>query len=247
MILVANGCSHTAGAELEYPSQGHCYEKAWPVHLAKLFGYEDVVNLSESGASNHRVLRTTIEFIYQLIREQKNLKDYAFIINWPGIFRMEVYLPESEDAFDNGWIPILTANDEIYKKSFPKPLYNYYKGWTVYNDYHSLSVDSYMYKICLQNILSRFGCKFLFWEASNSALSSSQETACYRMLLNKNNFPTFGNKDYSFTSLCYRSNQNISKHSVDSGYNSHYDEDAQEWFAKFIYRYITKKTNLGFV
>ena len=117
----------------------------------------------------------------------------------------------------------------------------------MYNVYHSLSVDSYMHVICLQNILSRFGCKFLFWEASNSALSNSQETACYRMLINKNNFPTFRDNDYSYTSLCYRSNQNISKYSVDSGYNSHYDEDAQEWFAKFIYRYITKKTKLGFV
>ena len=26
-----------------------------------------------------------------------------------------------------------------------------------------------------------------------------------------------------------------------------YYEDAQKWFAKFIYRYITKKTKLGFV
>ena len=34
MILFANGCSHTAGAEIEYAQQGQCYEKAWPFRLA---------------------------------------------------------------------------------------------------------------------------------------------------------------------------------------------------------------------
>ena len=48
MILVSNGCSHTAGAELEYASQGECYEKAWPKYLADSLGYEHI-NLSMSG------------------------------------------------------------------------------------------------------------------------------------------------------------------------------------------------------
>ena len=55
MKLVANGCSHTSGAEIEYASQNKCHDKAWPKHLANLLGY-DHVNLSMSGASSHRVI-----------------------------------------------------------------------------------------------------------------------------------------------------------------------------------------------
>ena len=62
MHLVANGCSHTAGAEIEFPMQGKCYDKAWPKHLADLWGY-DYTNLSISGGSQKRIIRTTIEFI----------------------------------------------------------------------------------------------------------------------------------------------------------------------------------------
>ena len=47
MFLLANGCSHTAGAEIEYPRQPRCYHKAWPKHLADLFNCEHE-NLSNS-------------------------------------------------------------------------------------------------------------------------------------------------------------------------------------------------------
>ena len=38
MILVTNGCSHTCGAEMTYPTERACYEKAWPKYLADLIG-----------------------------------------------------------------------------------------------------------------------------------------------------------------------------------------------------------------
>ena len=62
MILIANGCSHTAGAELEDPMQGECYEKALPNPLAGLFDFDDVKNFAISGAYSDRIVRTTIEY-----------------------------------------------------------------------------------------------------------------------------------------------------------------------------------------
>ena len=44
---------------MEYPSQSKCYDKAWPKHLDDKLGYQHV-NLSDSGASSHRVVRTTM-------------------------------------------------------------------------------------------------------------------------------------------------------------------------------------------
>ena len=60
MLLIANGCSHTAGAEIDEPRQGESYEKAWPAHLAKRWEC-DHINLAISGASQARVIRTTFE------------------------------------------------------------------------------------------------------------------------------------------------------------------------------------------
>jgi len=44
ITLLANGCSHTAGAEIRYPLQDKCYINAWPRWLADDMGW-DWVNL----------------------------------------------------------------------------------------------------------------------------------------------------------------------------------------------------------
>jgi len=94
MLLFSNGCSHTAGAELEYPQQGECYDKAWPKHLADSLGY-DHINLSMSGASTNRIVRTTYEFIYNWIKQGKSIKDLLIVIMWSGIYRTEIYVEET--------------------------------------------------------------------------------------------------------------------------------------------------------
>ncbi len=37
-LLIANGCSHTAGAEIEYEMQGECYNRAWPKKFGDSLG-----------------------------------------------------------------------------------------------------------------------------------------------------------------------------------------------------------------
>ena len=71
MILVANGCSHTCGAEIESPGQRSCYEKAWPIHLANHLDM-DCLNLADSGASAHRVVRTTMRYVIDSFLKKKN-------------------------------------------------------------------------------------------------------------------------------------------------------------------------------
>ena len=79
MLLVSNGCSHTSGAELEHPQQGECYNKAWPRHLADSLGVNHI-NISMAGASTHRIIRTTYEFIYDWVKQRKDTKELLFII-----------------------------------------------------------------------------------------------------------------------------------------------------------------------
>ena len=70
MILVANGCSHTAGGEITQPLERACYEKAWPKHLSDMIGCNHI-NLADSGASAHRIVRTTLRYIINNF-QQKN-------------------------------------------------------------------------------------------------------------------------------------------------------------------------------
>ena len=116
MILVANGCSHTCGAEIESPGQRACYEKAWPKYLADLLNF-DHVNLADSGASAHRVVRTTVRYIIDSFAKKKKLDDHYFVIMWPGIYRDEIRLFENPTShekrlfYDDGWLSLMIGND----------------------------------------------------------------------------------------------------------------------------------------
>lgn len=76
MILYANGCSMTYGAELrEDPATHMCLDDAyrekhsWPGVLGELLGADRVVNDAISGGSNDRILRTTMQSVSRLLRE----------------------------------------------------------------------------------------------------------------------------------------------------------------------------------
>ena len=244
MILVANGCSHTAGAEIEEPLQGECYERAWPKYLGNLIGCESV-NLAMSGASNHRVVRTTIEFLHSYISsENSNVKDLFFVILWPGMFRTEIHNPEgfadSGMYFDGGWCPLVVGNDDCYKEQLDFASYNYYKSWvTTHDRYHNI-IDFYLNVLTLQNLFKFYGVNYLFWNAANSGLQDEKSFEAYKIHIDQKRYPKLFSTQYSYTSLCHASGQNIAEGSVQSGFNSHYDEEGHEWFASFLFKYMTK-------
>jgi len=245
MILVSNGCSHTAGAELEYACQGECYDKAWPKHLADSLCY-DHINLSMSGASTNRILRTTYEFIYDYIKKGNSIKHIFVVILWSGIYRTEIYLEESRDFnFDSNWAPIVVGNDDRYKKQFSPSLYYYYKSWTANMTPYQASCEFYIAVTNLQNLLHRYGIKYLFMDAANSGIyTRGTRLDPYRVHIDKRYYEGLDQDQNCYTTLCNINGQKISKYSVDSGFNSHYDEDAQIWFAKYIEKIIQKRNIL---
>lgn len=234
MILVSNGCSHTAGAEIEFEQQGTCYHKAWPHHLASLLNF-DSVNLSQSGASADRVVRTTIEyFLKQKSDKNFNPSTYFCVVMWPGLYRTELF----NGGFDAGWQPLVVGNDESYKKQMDTFSYTYYKSWTIFAKPHPQTL-SYLHNIMLlQYFLVTNRIRYLFWSASNSAPHTNGYLELYKFQISKKRYPFLYNTDYSFTKLCHDNNQNISEFSKLSGFNSHYDENAQKWFAKYLSNYI---------
>ena len=127
MILLANGCSHTSGGQMEYLAQDYCYSKAWPQHLANKLNF-NCKNIAISGASNKRILRTTITTIGELFLQKVEPKDIFVVILWRGSYRTEVYQRKFNDIDPwYGWLPLTAGNAANYKKYYPKAVYKYYQ------------------------------------------------------------------------------------------------------------------------
>lgn len=240
MIIIANGCSHTAGAEIEFEMQGQCYEKAWPYHLSNEFGY-DSVNLSFSGASADRVVRTTIEYFLKKQSEADfDPKEYFVVIAWPGLYRTEI----NNGGFDGGWQPLVVGNDKAYKKQLDTFSYGYYKAWTIFAKDQPQTISYYHNILLLQYFLVSNKIKYLFWSASSTTPYSMDYLELYQNQIYKKRFPFLMDQAYSFTRLCHNNGQKISEFSQLSGFNSHYDENAHKWFASYLYNYIQENNLL---
>lgn len=248
MILVANGCSHTAGAELDYPGQRRCYNKAWPKHLSDMLDYEHV-NLSDSGASGHRVVRTTIRYILDQFSASNNLSDHLFIINWPGAYRTELRrLPDGTHDenvlfYDDNWLPLIVGNDQSYKNSFTKRLYTYYKSWVTTTEPIKARMDYIQDILFLQNFFLIYKIKFLFWSASYVDITHQhKELQGYKSLVHKKTFPYLNDVGFSYNVLLKNNDQKFSDSSIKSGFASHFDENAQRWFATYLHSYLAKSS-----
>ena len=114
MILYANGCSWTAGLELEYeeelfnewlktqPEQYNMYDfynqYNWPTYLGKQLDADTVINDAVGGGSNQRMIRTTLNYINSLTEEQR--KDVIVVLCWTSAERNEIYI---DDPVIKGW------------------------------------------------------------------------------------------------------------------------------------------------
>lgn len=236
MLLIANGCSHTAGAEIEHENQSHCYSRAWPKLLADRLGFKHL-NLSFSGASCERVVRTTIKRLH-FLKQQPNFdpNDIFFIIMWPDIWRYEIFAThENEKGFyDDYWCPLVSGNDEVFKKHLSKSAYVFYKSWMMRINQYQESVRWYNNIILLQNIFVSHKVKYLFYQASESLPVNYIEE--YLTLINNKRFPTLNYRPLNYCGLLESQGFSHGPNSI----NGHYGEDAQDWFADYLVKLIDK-------
>lgn len=94
MILFANGCSMTMGAELADP-----HTASFPALLARHFGLE-LANIALGGASNCRILRTTLMWIADYLGHGGRPEDLFVLIGWTSPDRREFGLSENESSQD---------------------------------------------------------------------------------------------------------------------------------------------------
>ncbi|WP_442892651.1 DUF6071 family protein [Agromyces sp. CCNWLW208] len=89
--LVTNGCSCTRGEELTDPES-----QAWPYLLAKLVDAKPV-NLAMDGASNRRIVRSSIQLLPRLLTQLDcDPADLLVLTCWTELSRHEYYSQEEE-------------------------------------------------------------------------------------------------------------------------------------------------------
>ena len=231
MYLIANGCSHTSGAEIEYVLQDSCYSKAWPQHLANKLKLESI-NLARSGASSKRVVRTTLEHIGTLFLKGVKPEQLFVIISWPGPYRTEIYKGAYiDDPIWQGWLPMCPNNDASYKKIYPRDVYYYYKAWVTTLDGTSANIDYYNHVILLQSYLKSFKIKYLFWRASSTTLN--RENLSLAIQIDRKYFPSAHDGDLSYLYLLKQSGYKFSFKN-----STHHGEDGHIFFANYLYNYI---------
>jgi hypothetical protein len=88
-LLITNGCSMTAGYELDSPST-----QSWPVLPAQKLNVE-LVNMGLSGGSNRRIVRTTVSTLPALCAERSILPEEALVLcTWTRPGRTEQFDPD---------------------------------------------------------------------------------------------------------------------------------------------------------
>src|SRR5690348_4076041 len=123
--LYANGCSFTAGAELEHEdpkllesmipadrfnpnSAVRKYRRAmsWPSRLGSLIGTEKAINEARSGGSNARTVRLTTNFVGQYLADGGQPDDLMVCVGFTALSRHERFnLRKAAPATDQevGW------------------------------------------------------------------------------------------------------------------------------------------------
>ena len=235
MYLIANGCSHTSGAEIEYLKQDSCYSKAWPQHLADKLNLESI-NLARSGASNKRVIRTTIDYIGNLFLKGVKPEQIFVIILWPGSYRTEIYKEMFlENPIWQGWVPLVVGNYKLYKKIYPRDVYNYYKAWVTTLDAESVNIDYYNHVILLQSYLKSFKIKYLFWRASFTTLN--KENIPLAIQIDRKYFPCVHDDTLDYLSILKHSGFKFPFKN-----STHHGEDGHVFFANYLQKYIKENS-----
>ena len=236
MLLLANGCSHTAGAEIEYELQGYCYEKAYSKYCAENLGWQ-YENIAASGASQERIIRTTIDWVGKNYKRYKN-KEIFVVIMWSGPGRTEFY-----DGRLHQYIQIVPNNDVVYKKQFTNTQYTYYKSYVAVQNRQAQITKWYNNIILLQAYLRNLNINYLFLNATETLPQNSSNISDQLLpiaaQINYKKYPWATMPENSYFNLLSKRGFKCPSHAPSGG---HLGEDAHKYYGDYLAKYIEEQT-----
>lgn len=163
--LIANGCSHTYGAETTGDGRHSNLENinwSWSAYLSRAMGISNYVNLSECGQPNQSIYFKTVDYLLKAEIERPAL----LIIQWSYLNRVSYYRdPMSETYISPG------IYSHSVKCSDPDSLPNDIKEFeTVYTRYFAENVENHISwvfnNIALTKIAQNIGIDYVFYNSS---------------------------------------------------------------------------------
>lgn len=233
--VLINGCSHTAGSEIEGSGIGESRynrENCFGAQLAKKLNLT-YTNLALPGGSNDYISRSTI---FWCLNNPTLIKDTIFLINWTGSNRTEFFV---DDTIDNGfwqdyvydekvghvhfehvW-PGFTKTDKNKLIKASKIIFQYETHW---------EINRYMNIINLQTILKNYRAKFIFRNGFDYC-KIGKRFENYQSLIDTETFRYFDNQKESFFENCLNAG-----HSVEGQQYWHHKLDAHTYWANKLYQ-----------
>lgn len=243
ITLLANGCSHTAGAEIEYSLQDKCYENAWPRWLADDMGWA-WINLAESGNSNEQIKRTTIEWIIEHVEVNCDYKpeDLVVMIMWAGFNRFEVWNEKLKQFKSYSGISITDGCSP--------ELVEYIKYRTIIDDQGVTEYKNLMDVYLTAKYLESLNIKYYFMNASYNwprprMYTTADLSEKYRMLYDaygarQSRHLGFGSQEERFWQYMRENNIPVSVHSK----WEHWGADGQQFWKENIKTWMTRIDNV---
>jgi hypothetical protein len=215
---LTNGCSFTWGAELDDR------ELRFGALLSRKLNC-NLVDISENGSSNERILRTTFDY---LNNSDVNLNELIVVIGWSGISRTEY--------FTGGWVkmtPTMIGTNEVAT--------NYY---SYMQSKQQDNLKFYNQVLLLQLWLEKHNVKYFMFRIDDGQTKMMIKDGSQREVvdgfdteyltesqvksINLDNFPSYIDNDYTFREFALRNGGGLKP-------GRHPDEKSHELFTEHIY------------
>ena len=222
MILYSNGCSFTWGDELSNRNSRYASLLANKLNC-------ELVDNSMCGASNERILRTTLDYLQD---PKTDLENLIVVIGWSGISRTEIY--------DNGWDTITPTMMGTDKRAI-----EYYQ-WIQSEQQDNLKF--YNQVLLLQLWLEKHNVKYFMFridsgqvkmvvkDGSNREVSDGYDTTHLSQQqikdINLKTFPSYISNTLTFREYGIQNGGGLKP-------KGHPDEKSHELFTEYLYGVLT--------
>jgi hypothetical protein len=238
-LLLANGCSHTAGSDIDSNNLSRCVESAWPRWVADHYGIK-FLNIAEPGSGNEQISRSTIMMVSNLIEFEKILpEDLSVCIAWSGFDRYE-YWSDKHDQFKSYTINMVSDAKRKYNPGDDVRKYIEYRTLIETSDYSQYKNLYYIYTTA--KILDSYNLKYYFsntyqtFQYPQQLKQSENLTNIYVNMLN-----LYGNRLENHLGFfdAEKTLKNILKNIPNSPYGfGHWGEDGQKEYAKHFIKHM---------
>ena len=238
-LFLANGCSNTAGTDIDPNNLVKCPEEAWPRWVADHYK-SPYVNIAEPGSGNESISRSTITVVSNIIELDKfPPNDLIVLVSWSGFDRYEYWDSEKQAhrsyALSSTIVvkkPNKIVTDYINIRSLMEP-----------DDYSNYKNLFYIYTTA--KILESYGVQYYFSNCLNPFMNpqvlnlSSELNLLYENMLNlygqrAEKHLGFSNDAETFLSIL----QNIPRSPY--GTKHHWGREGQQCYAEHFIKHMER-------